>query len=116
MHTTPDRSDAASLPFSIESRPDRSRIAVALAGELDLATVDAVEAEIRDLRAAGFSEIVLDLRALVFIDSTGLRLLLRWDEAARRDGFSFAIVDGVGPVRRLLEVTGLTERFTRGHV
>jgi hypothetical protein len=42
--------------------------------------------------------------------------LLRWDEAARRDGFSFAIVHDEGPVRRLLDLTGLAERFTRGHV
>jgi hypothetical protein len=42
--------------------------------------------------------------------------LLRWDEAARRDGFSFAIVHDEGPVRRLLDLTGLAERFTRGDV
>jgi hypothetical protein len=51
------------------------------------------------------------------MDSTGLRLLLRLDEAALADGWSFAIVDdGGGPVQRLLELTCLTQRFQRGIV
>lgn len=114
MRTNPDDAKwAAVVPFGIAVRPDRLRIVVALEGELDLATVDRVDEQIAQLRTAGFTSIVLDLRALTFIDATGLRLLLRLDAASRSDGFAFAIIDGCEPVRRLLAITGLTDRFER---
>jgi anti-sigma B factor antagonist len=97
-----------SLPsFRIEVRSEREheRIRVIPHGELDLATVPRLEAEIEQLRSRGFATILLDLRRLAFIDSTGLRLLIRLNDEARSDGFRFAIADGQGPVRRLLEIT-----------
>src|SRR4051794_8096219 len=63
-------------PFAIEVRPARERVVVAPRGELDLATTEGLEAEIDGLVNAGFAEIVLDLRGLSFIDSTGLCLVL----------------------------------------
>lgn len=87
----------------IEVMPDRSRVFLALAGELDLATAPAVSAEIAELRARGFERIVLDLRSLEFMDSTGLSLILREIEGCP-DG-SFGIVAGDGEPRRLLEMT-----------
>jgi anti-anti-sigma factor len=114
MHAVPQQQASA---FEIDVRPARSRVIVTPRGELDLATVGGLEAEVTDLRARGFTAVVLDLRELTFMDSTGLRLLLRLDEAALADGWSFAIVDdGGGPVRRLLELTCLTQRFQRGIV
>ncbi|HEV7774196.1 MAG TPA: STAS domain-containing protein [Conexibacter sp.] len=65
------------------------------------------------MRSRGFATIVLDLRQLTFMDSTGLRLLLRLDAESRSDGFRFAIVDGEGPVRRLLELTQFDRQFRR---
>jgi anti-sigma B factor antagonist len=100
--------------FSIESRPRRDRVVVAVTGELDLATVGRVEQEISELYARGFDAVVLDLRALTFIDSTGLRLLVRLD-ALSRDGDGsrrFGILDGTGPARRLLALTRMDERFS----
>ncbi len=45
------------------------------------------------------------------MDSSGLRLLLRWDAEARRDGFSLQLVPGPAPVQRVFELTGMTERL-----
>lgn len=56
-------------------------------------------------------QIVLDLRQLTFIDSAGLRLLLRLDVAARSSHCPFAIIDGSDPVRRLLDLTCPTDPF-----
>lgn len=82
-------------------------------GEIDLATVSVIDNEVQGLRAAGFRAIVLDLRGVTFMDSTGVRLLLQLDAESRLDGFSFAIMDADGPVRRLLTLTGVQARLSQ---
>jgi anti-sigma B factor antagonist len=100
-----------SRPFRLTAKRERDRVVLEAQGELDLATVPAVDREVQELCASGCRSIVLDLRPLTFIDSSGLSLLLRLDAQARSDGFSFAIVEGDGPVRRLLALTNLTGEF-----
>lgn len=56
--------------FRIEVRPDRRRVIVALHGELDVATVDEVAAEIDAPVDRGFDALVLDLRYVSFMDSS----------------------------------------------
>lgn len=99
--------------FRVAIEPEREYVRVIPCGELDLATVEQLNAEIVTLRSSGLTAIVLDLRELTFMDSTGLRLLLSLDAAARSDGFQFSIIDADGPVRRLLELTRLDGRFQR---
>jgi anti-sigma B factor antagonist len=91
-------------PFRVEIRPDRERVLVAPHGELDLATVDQVAAEIDDLVARGFDAIVIDLRATSFLDSSGLCLLLR--QTARTDAH-ITVIDGSAAVSRLFDLTGV---------
>ena len=98
-------------PFRVTTRSDGARTIVVAHGELDLGTVPAVEREVQELRARGVTQVVLDLRELTFIDSSGLSLLLRLDAEARANGFSFAITEGDGPVRRLLQLTDLADGF-----
>ncbi len=76
-------------------------------GELDLDSVHRVEAALEALQEEGCAEIVLDLRGLTFMDSTGLRLVIRWDAAARDGGFRFAIVPGDDVVQRVFRLTGM---------
>src|SRR4051812_3643934 len=102
--------------FEVRTCPDRERVILAVAGELDLASVGALQAALDELSAAGWENIVLDLRELTFIDSMGLSLLLEADRAARLTGRSFAIVDGSPAVARLLAVVGLTDHFPRAEV
>jgi len=106
-----DRKAIGVQPFRLVTHLEDERVRLELEGELDLDTVEQVAREVRGLRAGGARAIVLDLRRLSFIDSSGLRLLLTLDAEARADGFSFAILEGDGPVRRLLELTNLTGDF-----
>ncbi len=80
-------------------------------GELDLDSVHRVEAALEGLRDEGCPEVVLDLRGLTFMDSTGLRLVIRWDTAASADGFRFAIVPGEEVVQRVFRLTGMDEHL-----
>ncbi len=56
---------------------------------------------------------MLDLRGLSFVDSTGLSVLLRSHERFQERGVEFAIIEDPGPVRRLLEVAGVSHIFER---
>ena len=102
--------------FDVRTWPDRTRVIVTARGELDIETVPHLRTALDELSAVGWENVVLDLRELTFIDSTGLSLLLEADRAARRTGRSFAIVDGSPAVARLLELVGLTAHFARAQV
>lgn len=85
---------------------------LAVRGELDLSTVETLRDSLRSeqVRAA---TVVLDLRQLQFIDSSGLSLLVAEQQRAREDGFRFAIAVGGAPaVQRLFELTGLQDTLT----
>lgn len=98
-------------PFRIEVEPSRDVVRVVPVGELDLATTDTLRQEVDRLHEAGFNRLVLDLRQLRFMDSTGLRLVLEIDAGSRNDGWDFSLVRGTEAVQRLFEVTNLTERL-----
>lgn len=86
---------------------------IALAGEIDHANADDLFARLAlELEEVPAQIVVVDLSGVRFIDSSGLRLLLRSKEAAEGCGASF-VLRGLRPqAHRLLAVSGLTEHFT----
>jgi anti-anti-sigma factor len=98
-------------PFRIDVEPARESVRVAPVGELDIATVDKLGAEVARLRESGFDRVVLDLRSVRFLDSTGLRLVLELDAAARADGHDLAVIRGSDVVHRIFEVTQVADRL-----
>lgn len=95
--------------FDIESGDGAVRLA--LRGELDISSAERVESELSSLQDRRPRLLVLDLRQLDFMDSTGLRLILRADEAARAQGTRFVIVRGPQQVHRVFEIVGLDDRL-----
>jgi anti-anti-sigma factor len=75
-------------------------------GELDIATAARLERALLDDREPG-DRVVLDLGDLEFIDSTGLRAIVRGAEAARRDGWELSLRPGPPPVQRVFEIAGV---------
>ena len=55
--------------------------------------------------------LVLDLRKLKFLDSTGLRLILSAHARALRGGRRLQIVPGSEAVKRIFRLTGVNERL-----
>jgi anti-anti-sigma factor len=87
---------------------------IALHGELDLATAPKLQAELRDLVEGGgepLEHVVLDLRDLLFLDSTGLEVIVQLDATGRREGFEVAVVRGPRAVQRLFAVMQLERRL-----
>ena len=107
----PLESAGHSEPFSCEVRPERGAARVLALGSLDLIAAPVLEAQLRELRDAGFRRLIVDLSGLRFMDSTGLRLLLTWDADSRRDGFAIEIVPGPPAVQRVFELTGTSGRL-----
>jgi len=87
-----------------------------LEGALDIATTTEAHKRLIGLDLPRRGRLVLDLREVTFMDSTGIRLLLRAREHARRCGAEFGIVPGPAdvmrvlvespPVLRMLDLTG----------
>ena len=96
--------DHAVADFAVETLPDRERVIVAPRGELDIATVGRVAAEIDALVRVGFDDLVLDLRGLVFMDVAGLRLVIG---QAHRSDANVALIDGSPAVARLFDLAGV---------
>ena len=93
--------------FSVSRRRAGDAIVVAPAGEIDLATVDALWAEI-EAASGDTDKLVLDLREVTFIDSAGLRLVLQNSRAIA----SFGVVRGPLEVQRVFDLVGLDDRLT----
>ena len=86
---------------------DDGALWLALVGELDLAVSERLGARLRELQRGGI-QVRLDLSRLEFIDSTGLRELIRAVTVSRRDGWELRISDELtSPVRRVVELVGL---------
>jgi len=96
--------------FRCDVARDGADLRVTLEGELDIATAPQVEAALRD----GGDEsapgpCVLDLRGLTFMDSSGLRVILSANGAARRDGRQLQLVAGPPAVQRVFEICGVAD-------
>ena len=98
-------------PFTCEVRPEQDHVVIAPRGELDMATVGAVEQELRRQLDSGCRTLVLDLAGLSFMDSTGLHLVARWSAEASRDGFAFQLEPGPPAVQRVFELAGMTDEL-----
>ena len=106
------------VPFAVEVQRRECVAVVEPTGELDVATIEtlsaAVDAAIAEtLRAAldgverSPAHLVLDLRGLTFIGSTGLQLLVALDRRSQHEGFQLTLLAPPGPVDRAIQVCGL---------
>jgi len=98
-------------PFRIDVEPARDSVRVAPVGELDIATVEKLRAEVERLRESGFEKLVLDLRGVRFLDSTGLRLVLELDAAAKEASQELLLIRGSDVVQRIFVVTQVADRL-----
>jgi len=97
------------LDVTTEQRGDQLRIA--LAGELDIVNAPNLEDKLAAIEADAADTLILDLRDLDFIDSTGLRALIAANERARSAGRRLVVVRGAKAVDRLLALTQLDQRL-----
>jgi anti-anti-sigma factor len=102
---------AAEGNLSIDVSREGERVVLSLNGELDLASVPLLESEVENATLDSPATIVLDLRKLEFIDSTGLRAILSLDKRSTERGATFALVRGSQQVQRLMSMTRVDEHL-----
>jgi anti-anti-sigma factor len=95
------------LTIDVTSAPKAQTIV--LTGEADLAGVPEIETALKDASDDEPGLIVIDLRNLTFIDSSGLQALLTGHALCRARGHELRIVPGPENVQRLFELTGMNE-------
>ncbi len=84
---------------------------VRLEGEFDLGSAADVEQRLSQVEHQHPPTVVLDLRELTFIDSTGLRTILGADARARREGRRLVVIPGPPPVHRVFRIALLDQRL-----
>jgi anti-anti-sigma factor len=97
--------------LTMRSTRDGDTHVIALAGELDLAGADLFDGELQRVEATDARQIVLDLRELEFIDSTGIRLIYMADMRSRTDSDRLVIRRGPDRVHRIFVLTDLADRL-----
>ena len=80
---------------------------IQLFGELDLRLAPRVEHEIREAEANDQKMVILDLRGLEFIDSSGIAMVVHAVGRAREDGVRFGLLRGTDRVDHTFEIAGL---------
>jgi anti-sigma B factor antagonist len=78
---------------------------IALIGELDLATVPVLNNQLAALEQNGTKAIVLDLRDLRFVDSSGLHEIARAYRRSETSGRRLLVVGANPLTRRMCEIT-----------
>ena len=97
--------------LELSTEAEGTTVRLALTGELDISGAARVEQELERIEREAPATIVLDLRDLAFMDSTGLRVIVAADGRAREQSRRLVIVRGSDTVQRIIEMTRLHERL-----
>jgi anti-anti-sigma factor len=93
--------------FHLQYLVDGGEHTLVLTGEVDMVAAPEVEEAVRRLCVEGTTRIVLDLREITFIDSTGLRAMLTADGLCRQHRCELSLIPGSEQVQGLFEMTGV---------
>ncbi len=97
--------------FQVRVRREGPSALIAVSGELDLASGPALESELERVATPDTTLVVVDLRELEFMDSTGLSIIVRAHQRLAESGCELGLVQGSPQVQRLLDLTGVAERL-----
>jgi anti-anti-sigma factor len=90
--------------FFVDVIEEGAATRLVLHGELDLLCAEELSAAIAAVARPG-GTVVLDLRELLFMDSTGLSTIITVHNAALAEGWQLALIDGGGAVGRVFDLT-----------
>ena len=98
--------------FEVETSTEGDRAIVMLAGECDLTTRVGLSSVLLDAVARA-SDVVVDLAAVTFLDSSGIHELVAAHHAARERGGRLYVRNAVGVAATVLELTGVGRLLSR---
>jgi anti-sigma B factor antagonist len=95
----------------VTAREHEGSHTLALQGELDIASAPMLEGTVEDICAQAPKELILDMTAVEFVDSSGLNAILRGKALCEERGCEFCLSPAQRPVERVFEVTRLIDRL-----
>jgi anti-anti-sigma factor len=95
--------------FDVDVQGTDAGTAIAVRGDMDIASIESLDAALDQALAASPRRVTLDLRGVGFVDSSGLRFLLRANARSRNEGWAFEIYRPGETAIKALAVTGVLE-------
>jgi anti-anti-sigma factor len=96
-------------PLVVERSRNDGYELLSVGGELDIATAPRMIAALNEALSDMDSPLIVDLSDVVFMDSTGLALLMNARRRVMRRGQGFAIICPAGPISRVFEIADMVE-------
>jgi anti-anti-sigma factor len=100
-----------SKPLELRTEQDQGAPRLVASGELDLASAEQLDSQLKQLESSEPAMIVLDLRELEFMDSTGLRTVIAADARARERGARLVVVRAPDEVDRVFRLTRMDQHL-----
>ena len=102
---------AVARPLQVESVQDGDRAVLTLIGELDIATVPRLQNAIDAALGVKPRQLVVDLRRLGFLDSSGLRQVIVLADRAAEEGWELILVRPEKAVLSVFQITRAEENL-----
>ena len=106
---TEPREDRVALLEWQPTDPCDGHLVAFAAGEIDLATADTLRQLLADAADEGCALVVLDLSSVVFLDSTGLGVIVGEHQRLTAAGRRLVLAAPMANVLRVLTITGLEQ-------
>jgi len=100
------------VDLTLSTREAGGRAIVAVGGEIDVYTAPRLRDRITELVADGQHHLVIDLRSVEFLDSTGLGVLVGGLKKVRAHDGSLELVCNQERILKIFRITGLAKVFT----
>lgn len=100
--------------MSVTTRRHGDTAIVAVDGAIDVSNVEQLDYQvIAAVDSADTISVLVDLSGVTFMDSSGINSLLKGRRRADAHGTQFHVTGAEGPVRRVLELTGVWTYLSR---
>jgi anti-sigma B factor antagonist len=97
--------------FHVDVDQDQAGVTVTVTGDVDLSTVGPLERARERALSNSPSRVLIDLRGVSFIDSSGLKFLIETDRLSRAGGWKLQLVRPAQTAMRVLVVTGVEKHL-----
>jgi anti-sigma B factor antagonist len=99
------------VDLSVSTREQGGRTIVEVGGEIDVYSAPTLRDQLNSLVGDGHYDLVVDMRQVDFLDSTGLGVLVGGLKRVRQHDGSLQLVCAQDRVLKVFRITGLTKVF-----
>ena len=100
------------MDLTLATRDVDGKTIVAVGGEIDVYTAPKLRDKITELVASGVYDLVIDMEAVEFLDSTGLGVLVGGLKKVRAHDGSLQLICNQDRLLKIFRITGLAKVFT----